>query len=116
MIQGITNWQLGLNVLTEFIVGYMLPGRPMAMMLFKTYGYITMAQALYFTQDMKLGHYIKVPVCPRLTPYGSKNLHDLTNPALASRHFYGADHRLSLVLHRPSGCFQLGLGHDPKNL
>lgn len=62
MVQGITNTQLGLNVLTEFIVGYMLPGRPIAMMLFKTYGYITMAQALYFLQDMKFGHYLKVPV------------------------------------------------------
>lgn len=62
MIQGITNTQIGLNVLTEFMVGYMLPGRPIAMMLFKTYGYITMAQALYFLQDMKLGHYLKVPV------------------------------------------------------
>ncbi len=40
----------------------MLPGRPIAMMLFKTYGYITMAQALYFLQDMKFGHYLKVPV------------------------------------------------------
>lgn len=62
MIQGITNTQLGLNVLTEFMVGYMLPGRPIAMMLFKTFGYITMAQALYFIQDMKFGHYLKVPV------------------------------------------------------
>ncbi|ORY58552.1 OPT oligopeptide transporter protein-domain-containing protein [Pseudomassariella vexata] len=65
MIQGITNTQIGLNVLTEFIVGYMLPGKPLAMMLFKTYGYITMSQALYFLQDMKLGHYLKVP--PRVT-------------------------------------------------
>jgi OPT family small oligopeptide transporter len=65
MVQGVTNTQLGLNVLTEFIVGYMLPGRPIAMMLFKTYGYITMAQALFFLQDMKLGHYLKVP--PRVT-------------------------------------------------
>lgn len=31
------------------------------MMLFKTYGYITMAQALTFASDMKLGHYMKVP-------------------------------------------------------
>lgn len=27
----------------------------MAMMLFKTFGYITMSQGLYFCQDMKLG-------------------------------------------------------------
>lgn len=39
----------------------MQPGRPVAMMLFKTYGYITMAQGLYFTQDLKLGQYMKIP-------------------------------------------------------
>lgn len=61
IIQAMTNVQIGLNVLTEFLIGYMLPGRPLAMMLFKTYGYITMSQALYFAQDMKLGHYLKVP-------------------------------------------------------
>ncbi len=65
MWQKLTRRRLGLNVLTEFIVGYMLPGKPIAMMLFKTYGYITMAQALYFLQDMKLAHYMKVP--PRVT-------------------------------------------------
>ncbi|EEB91046.1 hypothetical protein MPER_10666, partial [Moniliophthora perniciosa FA553] len=31
------------------------------MMMFKTWGYITMAQALQFTSDFKLGHYMKVP-------------------------------------------------------
>ncbi|KAI1339360.1 small oligopeptide transporter [Xylariaceae sp. FL0016] len=61
IIQAITNIQLGLNVLTEFIVGYMLPGHPLAMMMFKNYGYIAMSQALYFSQDLKLGHYMKVP-------------------------------------------------------
>lgn len=55
IVQASTNIQIGLNVMTEFVVGYMQPGRPMAMMLFKTYGYISMAQGLYFTQDMKLG-------------------------------------------------------------
>lgn len=61
MIQAITNVQLGLNVFTEFIIGYMQPGRPNAMMLFKTYGYISMTQALYYAEDMKLGRYIKIP-------------------------------------------------------
>lgn len=60
-IQAVTNTQLGLNVITEFIVGYMLPGRPLAMMMFKTYGYITMSQGMYFVSDLKLGHYMKVP-------------------------------------------------------
>jgi OPT family oligopeptide transporter len=46
----------------------MLPGRPIAMMMFKTWGYITMAQALQFSSDMKLGHYMKVP--PRAMFFG----------------------------------------------
>ncbi|TFK38745.1 small oligopeptide transporter [Crucibulum laeve] len=64
MIQAITNQQIGLNVITELIIGYALPGRPIAMMMFKTWGYITMAQALTFTSDFKLGHYMKVPPRP----------------------------------------------------
>jgi len=64
MIQAITNQQVGLNVVTELIIGYALPGRPIAMMLFKTWGYITMVQALSFTSDFKLGHYMKIPPRP----------------------------------------------------
>ncbi|KAF5375910.1 hypothetical protein D9615_008169 [Tricholomella constricta] len=82
MIQAITNQQVGLNVITELIIGYALPGRPVAMMLFKTWGYITMAQALQFTSDFKLGHYMKVP------PRYSTPLNDIcptkTNTALRS--------------------------------
>ncbi|EKM53153.1 uncharacterized protein PHACADRAFT_197581 [Phanerochaete carnosa HHB-10118-sp] len=61
MIQAVTNRQVGLNVITELIIGYMLPGRPVAMMMFKTWGYITMSQAMVFTGDLKLGHYMKIP-------------------------------------------------------
>lgn len=35
MIHALTNISVGLNVLTEFIVGYLVPGRPIAMMLLK---------------------------------------------------------------------------------
>ncbi|CAD6964877.1 unnamed protein product [Tilletia laevis] len=59
IVQAITNQQVGLNVITEFIIGYMLPGRPVCMMVFVRY--ITMAQALAFVADLKLGHYMKVP-------------------------------------------------------
>ncbi|SMR63530.1 unnamed protein product [Zymoseptoria tritici ST99CH_3D1] len=61
VIQAMTNIQLGLNVFTEFIIGYLQPGHPIAMMMFKTFGYIVMTQALYFCQDLKLGHYMHVP-------------------------------------------------------
>ena len=43
IIQAVTNQQIGLNVITEVIVGYVLPGRPLAMMLFKTWGYVVRA-------------------------------------------------------------------------
>ncbi|KAI5123303.1 hypothetical protein M0805_009324 [Coniferiporia weirii] len=64
MIQAITNQQVGLNVITELVIGYALPGHPIAMMLFKTWGYITMYQGLIFTSDFKLGHYMKIPPRP----------------------------------------------------
>ncbi|KAH9944677.1 OPT oligopeptide transporter [Amylocystis lapponica] len=64
MIQAITNQQIGLNVVTELIIGYALPGKPVAMMMFKTWGYITMAQALTFASDFKLGHYMKIAPRP----------------------------------------------------
>ena len=54
IIQAITNVQIGLNVITEFVMGFMQPGKPLALMMFKTYGYITMAQSLGFVADLKL--------------------------------------------------------------
>lgn len=53
--------QPGLNVLTELIIGYIYPGRPLANVAFKTYGYISMTQAITFLADFKLGHYMKIP-------------------------------------------------------
>lgn len=64
MIYALTNISVGLNVITEFIVGYLVPGRPVAMIFFKTFGYITNAQAINFIQNMKLGHYMKI--APRI--------------------------------------------------
>nr|AGA20372.1 oligopeptide transporter 1 [Phanerodontia chrysosporium] len=64
IITAITNQTIGLNVITELIVGYALPGKPIAMMMFKTWGYISMIQALTFTSDFKLGHYMKIPPRP----------------------------------------------------
>jgi len=61
MIQAITNQQTGLNVITELIIGFMLPGRPIAMMLFKSWGYMFAANGLQYLMDMKVGHYMKVP-------------------------------------------------------
>ncbi|KAJ1950203.1 hypothetical protein EC988_004477 [Linderina pennispora] len=61
IIQALSNQQPGLNVITEFIIGYAKPGDPIANVTFKVYGYITMTQALSLLGDQKLGHYMKIP-------------------------------------------------------
>ncbi|XP_041009851.1 oligopeptide transporter 6-like [Juglans microcarpa x Juglans regia] len=61
IIAATTNQMPGLNIITEYIIGYMYPERPVANMCFKVYGYISMTQALTFLADFKLGHYMKIP-------------------------------------------------------
>lgn len=61
IITAITNQSPGLNIITEYIIGYIYPGYPVANMCFKVYGYISMSQAITFLQDFKLGHYMKIP-------------------------------------------------------
>ncbi|KAG6394173.1 hypothetical protein SASPL_144754 [Salvia splendens] len=51
----------GLNVISEMIIGYLYPGKPLANVVFKTYGTISMSQAITFLSDFKLGHYMKIP-------------------------------------------------------
>jgi len=61
VIQAISNNQIGLNVFTELVCGYIFPGLPLANIAFKVYGYMTMFQALLMVGDLKLGHYMKIP-------------------------------------------------------
>ncbi|KAF5194202.1 Oligopeptide transporter [Thalictrum thalictroides] len=61
VITATTNQTPALNVITEYIIGYLYPGRPVANVCFKVYGYISMKQGLAFLQDFKLGHYMKIP-------------------------------------------------------
>ncbi|KAF9320893.1 hypothetical protein BG003_004451 [Podila horticola] len=61
LIQALTNQQPGLNIITEYVIGYILPGKAIANVTFKVLGYISMAQGLMFVSDLKLGHYMKVP-------------------------------------------------------
>ncbi|RLM92078.1 oligopeptide transporter 4-like [Panicum miliaceum] len=51
----------GLNVLSEYVIGLILPGKPIANVCFKVYGYMSMSQAVSFLADFKLGHYMKIP-------------------------------------------------------
>jgi OPT family oligopeptide transporter len=65
MITAVTGYGFGLNVFTEMICGFVLPGFPIANMYFKTIGYNTMHQAGLMARDLKISHYLKVP--PKMT-------------------------------------------------
>ncbi|KAK2662812.1 hypothetical protein Ddye_001386 [Dipteronia dyeriana] len=61
IITATTNQTPGLNIITEYVMGLIYPGRPIANVCFKVYGYMSMAQAVSFLNDFKLGHYMKIP-------------------------------------------------------
>uniref|UniRef100_A0A453QPE4 Oligopeptide transporter 4 n=1 Tax=Aegilops tauschii subsp. strangulata TaxID=200361 RepID=A0A453QPE4_AEGTS len=61
IISATTNQTPGLNVITEYVMGLIMPGYPIANVCFKVYGYISMSQAISFLADFKLGHYMKIP-------------------------------------------------------
>ncbi|THU49637.1 hypothetical protein C4D60_Mb06t11630 [Musa balbisiana] len=61
VIQATTNQQPGYDIIAEFMIGYVLPGKPIANLLFKIYGRISTIHALSFLADLKLGHYMKIP-------------------------------------------------------
>ncbi|KAF9438255.1 hypothetical protein BGZ76_008988 [Entomortierella beljakovae] len=61
ILTAITSQAPTISMITEWVFGAMEPGKPIGNMIFKTYGYITVQQAILFTQDLKLGHYMKIP-------------------------------------------------------
>ncbi|KAK7061291.1 OPT oligopeptide transporter [Favolaschia claudopus] len=63
-IQAISNQIIGLNVMEEFAAGYIVPGQPVANMIFKTICLAGTQQAVSFARDLKLGHYMHIP--PRM--------------------------------------------------
>ena len=64
IIRAVTNQWITLSFLADLISGYVVPGKPVAHMLFKTYMTYSSEQATAYLSAMKMGHYMKVP--PRL--------------------------------------------------
>ncbi|KAF8150467.1 OPT oligopeptide transporter protein-domain-containing protein [Mycena galopus ATCC 62051] len=60
-IYAMTGQEITLNLLAQIIPGSLLPGNPLANMMFKSYSVQTLTEATSFIQDLKLGHYVKVP-------------------------------------------------------
>ncbi|KAK0382933.1 hypothetical protein NLU13_8849 [Sarocladium strictum] len=65
IIKAMTGIEVTLNVLAEFIGGSFADGNALAMNYFKSFGYVTCAHAVWFSNDLKLAHYVKIP--PRQT-------------------------------------------------
>ncbi|KAK8146605.1 hypothetical protein G3M48_002896 [Beauveria asiatica] len=65
IVYAMTGVEVTLNVLAEFIGGSFVEGNALAMCFFKSYGYVTCAHALAFSNDLKLAHYVKI--APRFT-------------------------------------------------
>lgn len=61
LLEGITNQHVGLNIITELIAGYVFPGKPLANLMVKLYGFVPMRHGLDFSRDLKLAQYMKVP-------------------------------------------------------
>lgn len=61
LLKAMTGIEVTLNVLAELIGGAMVEGNAISMNYFKTFGYVTCAQAIRFSNNLKLGHYVKVP-------------------------------------------------------
>ncbi|KAK4143381.1 OPT oligopeptide transporter protein-domain-containing protein [Dichotomopilus funicola] len=64
IIMAVTNQHSSIYLICQLIAGILFPGRPVANMVFVTYGYISSAQGIKFAADLKLGHYMKIP--PRI--------------------------------------------------
>ncbi|KAI0172282.1 OPT-domain-containing protein [Hypoxylon sp. FL1284] len=64
IVMAVTNQHSSIYLICQLICGVVFPGRPVANMVFVTYGYISSAQGIKFAADLKLGHYMKIP--PRL--------------------------------------------------
>ncbi|KAG8904843.1 hypothetical protein FRC01_008582 [Tulasnella sp. 417] len=56
-----TGTDLGINLIAQLIPGAILPGRPFANMVLKTIAVESVTRSLLFLQNLKLGHYLKIP-------------------------------------------------------
>jgi hypothetical protein len=61
ILDAVANESIGLNVISELVGGFVVPGKAIAMNMFKAYGCMALMNAVRFISDLKLGHYAKVP-------------------------------------------------------
>ncbi|KAJ3040976.1 hypothetical protein HDV00_010048 [Rhizophlyctis rosea] len=62
VITAISGTTIGINVVTEFVAGVVMKGRTVSVMAFKSLAQNSMAQAVDLLGDLKLGHYMHIPL------------------------------------------------------
>ncbi|XP_074591008.1 oligopeptide transporter 5-like [Curcuma longa] len=82
IIAATANTMPGINIISEMVIGYILPGKPLANVVFKTYADMSMGQAITFLCDFKLGYYMKIP--PR-----SMFIAQLAGAVIANASYFG---------------------------
>ncbi|KAJ3126398.1 hypothetical protein HK100_010274 [Physocladia obscura] len=61
IIEGISGQRVATNIESEMIFGFIMPNRIVENMTFKTLSYVGTMQGLTFLEDLKLGHFVKIP-------------------------------------------------------
>ncbi|POY72749.1 hypothetical protein BMF94_4156 [Rhodotorula taiwanensis] len=61
IIYATLSYTISFNMIVELAAGYIMPGRPLANMLFKLYALGIPYSGTYFLEGMKLAHYQKLP-------------------------------------------------------
>lgn len=65
IIQAVSGIGIPLNILADIVGGYINAGNANGLIYFKCWAFLSSWQALGFTGDLKLAHYLKIP--PRIT-------------------------------------------------
>lgn len=60
VISALTGIDIGLNILTELVIGLIIPGQTIAVLCFRSLGTNMIIQAIALLADLKLGHYMKI--------------------------------------------------------
>ncbi|WFD34105.1 hypothetical protein MCUN1_000937 [Malassezia cuniculi] len=68
ILRAVSDTSVGLNVITEFIAGFLIPGRPIGNVCWKCYGYMSCAQALEMIGDLKIAHYMSEYLLTEISP------------------------------------------------
>jgi OPT family small oligopeptide transporter len=61
IIAAVSNQFIGANVFSQFIMGYLKPGSPLANATYKVFGTNTLIRAMSYVSNMKMAFYMKIP-------------------------------------------------------